>query len=41
MLTVVQTLRLQNRPVLDYVHRAIVARRAGLPAAQLLSQAGH
>jgi len=41
MLTVVQTLRLQNRPVLDYVHRAIVARRAGLPAPQLLSQAGH
>ena len=29
LLTVVQTLRLQNRPVLDYVHRAIVARRAG------------
>ena len=41
MLTVVQTLRLQNRPVLDYLHRAIVAHRAGLPAPQLLSQAGH
>jgi RNA polymerase sigma factor (sigma-70 family) len=41
MLTVVQTLRLQNRPVLDYVHRASVAHRAGLPAPQLLSQAGH
>jgi len=41
MLTVVQTLRLQNRPVLDYLHCAIVAHRAGLPAAQLLSQAGH
>ena len=35
MLTVVQTLRLQNRPVLDYLHRAIVAHRAGLPAPQL------
>ena len=41
MLTVVQTLRLQNRPVLDYLHRAIVAHRAGLLAPQLLSQAGH
>ncbi len=36
MLTVVQTLRLQERPVLDYLHRAIVAYRAGLPAPQLL-----
>jgi hypothetical protein len=40
MLTVVQTLRLQKRPVLDYLHRAIVAHRAGLPAPQLLSQVG-
>jgi transposase len=40
MLTVVQTLRLQKRPVLDYLHRAIVAHRAGLPAPQLLGQAG-
>jgi len=40
MLTVVQTLRLQRRPVLDYLHRAIVAHRAGLPAPQLLGQAG-
>ncbi|MGO9922138.1 MAG: IS66 family transposase [Isosphaeraceae bacterium] len=31
-LTVVQTPRLQKRPVLDYLHRAIVAHRAGLPA---------
>jgi transposase len=40
MLTVVQTLRLRKRPVLDYLHRAIVAHRAGLPAPQLLGQAG-
>jgi transposase len=40
MLTVVQTLRLQKRPVLDYLYRAIVAHRAGLPAPQLLSQTG-
>jgi len=40
MLTVVQTLRLQKRPVLDYLHRAIVAHRAGLPAPQLLGQVG-
>jgi len=40
MLTVVQTLRLQNRPVLDYMHRAIVAHRAGLFAPQLLGHAG-
>jgi transposase len=39
MLTVVQTLRLQKRPVLDYLHRAIVAHRAGLPAPQLLGHA--
>ena len=39
MLTVVQTLRLQKRPVLDYLYRAISAHRAGLPAPQLLGQA--
>ncbi|HEX3446627.1 MAG TPA: IS66 family transposase [Isosphaeraceae bacterium] len=41
MLTVVQTLRLQKRPVLDYLHRAIAAHRAGLPAPRLLSQDGN
>ena len=41
MLTVVQTLRLQQRPVLDFLYRAIVAHRAGLSAPQLLSQAGN
>jgi transposase len=41
MLTVIQTLRLQKRPVLDYLYRAIVAHRAGLPAPQLLGQAGN
>lgn len=40
MLTVVQTLRLQDRPVLDYLYRAILAHRAGLPAPQLLGRAG-
>ena len=40
MLTVVQTLRLQKRPVLDYLYRAIVAHRSGLPAPQLLGQGG-
>jgi hypothetical protein len=40
MLTVVQTLRLQKRPVLVNLHRAIVAPRAGLPAPQLLGHAG-
>jgi transposase len=39
MLTVVQTLRLQKRPVLDYLYRAIIAHRAGLPAPQSLGQA--
>ena len=39
-LTVVQTLRLQRRPVLDYLYRAIVAHRAGLPAPQFMGQAG-
>lgn len=40
MLTVVQTLRLQNRSVLDYLVRAIEAHRSGLPAPQLLGQGG-
>jgi len=40
MLTVVQTLRLQKRPVLDYLYRAIVAHRGGLPAPQLLGHPG-
>jgi len=38
MLTVVQPLRLQKRPVLDYLYRTIVAHRAGLPAPELLGQ---
>lgn len=37
MLTVVQTLRLQNRSALSYLHDALAAHRAGLPAPQLLS----
>ena len=41
MLTVVQTLRLQKRPVLDYLRRAIEAHRSGLPAPQLLGQVGN
>ncbi|MBV8577022.1 MAG: IS66 family transposase [Acetobacteraceae bacterium] len=40
MLTVVQTLRLQKRPVLDYLVRAIEAHRSGQPAPQLLGQGG-
>jgi transposase len=40
MLTVVQTLRLRNRPVLAYLIDAIVAHRSGLPAPQLLGQGG-
>jgi hypothetical protein len=40
MLTVVQTLRLQKRPVLDYLVRVIDAHRSGLPAPQLLGQGG-
>jgi len=36
MLTVVQTLRLQRRPVLDYLYRALVAHRSGAPAPALL-----
>ena len=41
MLTVVQTLRSQKRPVLDYLYRAIVAHRSGLPAPQLMGQTGN
>lgn len=37
MLTVVQTLRLQRRPVLEYLHRAMVAHRSGQPAPPLLT----
>ena len=40
MLTVVQTLRLQGRPVLGYLVDAITAHRSGLPAPQLLGQRG-
>jgi hypothetical protein len=36
LLTVVQTRRLQGRPVLDYLYKALVAHRAGLPAPTLL-----
>jgi transposase len=41
MLTVVQTLRLQERPLLDFLYLAIVAHRFGLPSPQLLGQAGN
>jgi transposase len=37
LLTVVQTCRLQGRPVLRYLHDAVVAHRQGLPAPSLLS----
>ena len=40
MLTVVQTLRLQQRPVLDYLYRAVVAHRSGSPAPALLIPQG-
>jgi transposase len=36
LLTVVQTRRLQGLPVLDYLHEALLAHRAGLPAPTLL-----
>jgi transposase len=36
MLTVVQTLRLQERGVIDYLAEAITAHRRGLPAPKLL-----
>lgn len=37
MLTVSQTLRLQNRPVLTYLYEALCAHRKGLPTPKLLS----
>jgi transposase len=40
MLTVVQTLRLQKRQVVDYLHQALVARRSGQPAPKLLMTTG-
>jgi transposase len=40
MLTVVQTLRLQQRPVLDYLYLALVAHRPGSPAPALLTPQG-
>ncbi len=40
MLTVVQTLRLQKRPVLDYLYQALVAHRSGLPAPALVNPQG-
>lgn len=40
MLTVVQTLRLQKRPVLDYLYSALVAHRSGTPAPALLTPNG-
>jgi transposase len=36
LLTVVQTLRLQNRRVVDYLEAAVAAHRAGMPAPKLL-----
>lgn len=39
ILTVVQTLRLQSRPVLTYLYDALCAHREGLPAPKLLSAA--
>jgi hypothetical protein len=36
MLTVVQTLRLQKRHVVNYLHHALAAHRSGLPAPVLL-----
>jgi transposase len=39
ILTVVQTLRLQSRPVLTYLYEALCAHREGLPAPKLLSAA--
>jgi transposase len=40
MLTVVQTLRLQKRQVVDYLHQALVAHRSGQPAPKLLMATG-
>jgi transposase len=41
MLTVVQTLRLQKRHVVDYLHQALVAHRSGQPAPKLLMSTGY
>lgn len=38
ILTVVQTRRLQDKNVLDYLHDAVLAARSGLPAPQLLAE---
>jgi transposase len=40
ILTVVQTLRLQKRHVVDYLHQALVAHRSGQPAPKLLMTTG-
>jgi transposase len=40
IMTVVQTLRLQNRHVVDYLHQALVAHRSGQPAPKLLMTTG-
>lgn len=40
ILTVVQTLRLQKRHVVDYLHQAMVAHRSGQPAPKLLMATG-
>ena len=40
MLTVVQTLQLQERQVVDYLHQALVAHRSGQPAPKLLMTTG-
>jgi transposase len=40
ILTVAQTLRLQKRSILEYLHRALVAHRSGLPAPALLIPQG-
>lgn len=37
ILTTVQTLRLQNRPVLDYLRSALIAHRTGAPAPALIA----
>jgi hypothetical protein len=37
LLTVVQTRRLQGRPVLGYLYGAVVAHRKGLPAPSLVA----
>src|SRR5512135_552824 len=40
ILAVVQTLRLQKRQVVDYLHQALVAHRSGQPAPKLLMTTG-